>query len=207
MAVREKYRLLSLLFAHEPESETVATRVHLNTGPETVWNCILLYEEVPARPPLLLRTLLPQPVRTEGAKTTVGEAVCCTYSTGEVVKRITAADPPLRIEFEVIDQRLGIERCARTLSGSYRLFPCRDGTDVELLTNYRAYLRPRFLWRPLETLLVRQLHHHILRGIQDAILTAAAIPAMHPAVTESLQPRCVPRGGPACTISELPSRR
>jgi hypothetical protein len=207
MAERETYRLLTLLFAGKPKNEAVATRVHLDAGPETVWNRIQFYEEVPARPPFLLRTLLPQPVRTEGAKTAVGAKVRCIYSTGEVVKHITAVQPPRLIEFEVIDQRLGIERVARTLGGSYHLSPCHDGTDVELVTNYRAYLRPRFLWRPLEMLLVRQLHHHILRGIQATITFPAAMPAIRSAVTESLKPECAPRGGLACTISESRSRR
>jgi hypothetical protein len=207
MAERETYRLLTLLFAGKPKNEAVATRVHLDAGPETVWNRILLYEEVPARPPLLLRKLLPQPVRTQGAKTTVGALVRCTYSAGEIVKRITAVEPPRLIEFEVMDQRLGIERCARTLGGSYHLSPCRDGTEVELVTNYRAYLLPRSLWRPIETLLVRQLHHHILCGIRAAIPSAVARPATRPAIAESLEPQCAPPGGLACTISESRSRR
>jgi hypothetical protein len=207
MAERKTYRLLSFLFARKPESEAVATQIHFDAAPEAVWNRILFYEEVPARPPLLLRALLPRPVRTEGSKTYVGSTVRCTYSSGEVVKRITAVEPPRLIEFEVIDQRLGIERCARTLAGSYRLLACHDGTDVELVTKYRAYLRPRFLWRPLETLLVRQLHRHILCGIRAAIPLSAPKPAIRPAVTESLNPQCAPPGGLACPISESRSRR
>jgi len=201
------YRLLSFLFAGKPESEAVATRVHLDAGPETIWNRILLYEEVPARPPLLLRTLLPQPRRTEGAKTAVGALVRCIYSAGDVVKRITAVEPPHLIRFEVIEQRLGIERCARTLGGSYRFFICGDGADVELITKYSAYLHPRSLWRPLESLLVRQLHRHILRGIRAAIPVPAAIPAIRSSVPESLSSQCAPPGGLACTISESRSRR
>jgi hypothetical protein len=207
MAERETYRLLTLLFAGKPENEAVATRVHFDAGPETVWNRIQFYEEVPARPPLLLRTLLPQPMRTEGTKTAVGARVRCTYTAGEVVKRITAVESPRLIEFEVIDQRLGIERVARTLGGSYQLFSCGDGTDVELVTSYSAHLHPRLLWRPLEVVLVRQLHHHILRGIRVAIPSAVAQPTTRSTVTESLKPQCAPTGGLACTISESRSRR
>jgi hypothetical protein len=202
-----RYRLLSFLFARKPESEAVATQVHFDAGPETVWNRIQFYEEVPARPPLLLRTLLPQPLRTEGGKTASGAIVRCIYSAGEVVKRITAVEPPHLLQFEVIEQRLGIEACARTLGGSYQLSPCGNGTDVELVTNYRAYLRPRPLWRPLETLLVHQLHHHILRGIRAAVPVPAASPAILPSPPESLSSQCAPPGGLACTISESRSHR
>jgi len=207
MAESKTYRLLSFFFARKPESEAVATQFHFDAAPEAVWNRILFYEEVPVRAPLLLRTLLPQPVRTEGNKTTPGATVRCIYSAGEVVKRIIAVERTRCIKFEVIDQRLGIERCARTLAGSYRLQSCPDGTDVELVTKYRAYLRPRFLWRTIETVLVRQLHKHILGGIRASIPVTTAKPASYPTLTESLKPQSAPPGGLACTISESRSRR
>lgn len=192
---------MSFLFSRQALKEAVATRVHIHANPETVWNRILFYEEVPGRPPFLLRALLPAPVRTEGGKTDVGATVRCIYSTGEVVKCITAVDRPHRIEFEVVEQRLGIERCARTLGGSYRISPCGDGVDVELVTKYRAFLGPRRLWRFLESLLVSSLHGHILSGIRNAVPTPVSQPSACSAVAKSFTPQCVPSGGLACTIS------
>jgi hypothetical protein len=202
-----RYSLVSFLFARKPEKETVATRAHFDAGPETVWNRILFYEEVPERPPLLLRALLPEPVRTEGGKTDAGATVRCLYRQGEVVKRITAAARPHLVEFEVIEQRLGIEGCVFALGGSYRIWQCGEGSDVELRTNYRAYLRPRRLWRCLEALLVSQLHRHILRGIRAAAPVPATDSSVRPAVSESITPECAPSGGLACTISESRSHR
>ena len=49
------YRLASWLFAHGTVDETVATRFHFDASPEEVWNHIMFYEEVPGRPPFLLR--------------------------------------------------------------------------------------------------------------------------------------------------------
>lgn len=46
-------RLVSRLFAHGAVSESVATRVYFDAGPEEVWQRILLYEEVPGRVPSL----------------------------------------------------------------------------------------------------------------------------------------------------------
>lgn len=40
------------------------------------------------RPPLVLRTLLPFPLRTEGDKTREGEAVQCLYREGNLVKQL-----------------------------------------------------------------------------------------------------------------------
>lgn len=199
------YRLVSWLFAREAVCEAVATRVHLNASPEMVWNHIMLYEEVPGQPPFLLRALLPHPLRTEGDKTRVGATVCCAYREGRLVKRITSVEPPHLLKFEVIEQRLGIEGCTLTLGGSYQIYPCEDATDVLLTTNYRAYLRPRFLWQPLEALLVGQLHNHILDGIRRAILlTNRGVLA---AGAESLTPQCASAGGLAWIVSQSRSRR
>lgn len=200
-----RYRLVSWLFAREAESETVATRVHFHASPEAVWNHIMFYEEVPGRPPFLLRALFPHPVRTEGDKSRVGAMVRCVYKRGDLVKRITTVERPRFLQFDVIAQRLGIERCVLTLSGSYQIHASGDSTDVVLITNYRAYLHPRFLWRPLEALLVKQLHCHILRGVCAGVLPGN--PAIHPVVAESHSSNCAPPGDLTCTISQSCSRR
>lgn len=202
------YRLVSWLFAREAASQNdrnVETRVHFDARPEAVWNHLMFYEEVPGRAPLLLRTVFPRPLRTEGDKTLVGSAVRCEYSGGELIKRITAVEPPHFLGFEVIEQRLGIEGCIIALGGSYQIHSHDDSADVVLTTNYRAYLRPRFLWRPLESLLLGQLHRHILRGISGAMHSEN--PAVHPVVAKSSASPCAPPGGLACTASRSCSRQ
>jgi hypothetical protein len=199
------YRPVSWLFARKGVMEAVATRAHFNASPETVWNRIMFYEEVPGHPPFLLRTLLSHPVRTEGDKTRVGATVQCAYSGGDLIKRITTVEPPHFLQFEVIEQCLGIEGCILTLGGSYQIYICGGATEVVLITNYQAYLRPRYLWRPLEALLVSQLHGHILRGVFDAGLRRN--PADHLTIAESLTPQCPAPGGLECTVSPSPSRR
>ncbi len=184
------YRLASLLFARNAASESVETRVHFNASPEAVWDHIMFYEEVPGRPPFLLRALLPHPVRTEGDKTRVGATVRCAYRGGDLVKRITKVEPPHSLQFEVVGQRLGIEGCVLTLGGSYQICTSGDVTDVALTTNYQAFLRPRSLWRPLEAILVSQLHRHILRGVCSAVRPGTS--AMRPAAAEPVTPLCTP---------------
>jgi len=170
-----RHRLVSRLFAGSEVSESVAGGAYFDAAPEAVWRRLLFYEDVPGRAPLLLRAFLRRPVRTEGDKTRVGEQVRCTYSGGDLVKLITAIEPVRLLHFEVVEQNLGIEGCVRVQGGSYRCSPCGDGTFVVLVTNYRAYLHPRFLWRPLEALLVRQLHHHLLNGVRVDLLRPGAL--------------------------------
>jgi hypothetical protein len=198
------YWIVSWLLGRKAVNEAVATRVHFSASPDVVWNHIMFYEEVPGRPPFLLCTLMPHPVRTEGDKTRVGAMVRCAYSEGDLMKRITRVEPPHSLKFEVINQRLGIESCVLTLGGSFQIYTCGNATDVVLTTNYQAYLHPRYLWRPLEALLVRQLHGHIVRGVRAAVLLGE--PASRPVAAETLTVRRVPTGDLTCSVSQSRSR-
>ena len=167
-------RLASRVFARQPTSEAVETRTHFDASPEILWNRILFYEEVPGSPPLLLRMLLTCPRRTEGEKAVLGSRVRCLYTGGHLVKRITAVEPRQQLQFEVIEQKLGIESCVIATGGSYEIRSCNGGVDVALTTRYLSRLRPRALWRPLEKLVARRLHWHILNGMRSTISEADA---------------------------------
>lgn len=198
------YWLASRFFAGEAMSESVATRAHCNANAETVWDHILFYEEIPGPTPLILRALLTCPIRTEGDKGRVGTMVHCKYVGGHLVKRISGVDAPHCLQFDVIEQRLGIEDCILARGGSYQIYTRDDAVYIKLVTKYHAFLYPRFVWRLLETLLVRQLHNHILRSIRSAVI--AVDPALRPAPA-SLEPKCVTSGGLSCAVSQSSSRR
>lgn len=176
---RTRHRLASRIFGGRPSRESVATHVRIASNPETLWRCIQFYEEVPGRPPLLLRALIPAPVRSHGEKTTAGSKVLCLYDSGMLVKRITTLEKPHLIEFELLEQSLGIEQCVAAEGGSYQIHWNGHDSTVVLTTNYLAYLRPRWLWAPLEKQIVHQLHHHILRGMRKT-LAAANAPSRNP---------------------------
>lgn len=197
--------LVSRLFAREAVSGSITTCMHFQAEPQTIWNSILFYEEVPRVPPLLLRTFLSCPLGTEGNKTRIGELVRCIYHAGHLIKSITAVTPGRLLQFEVVEQHLGFEDCVLTRGGSYSLSPCGHGTDVTLVTNYWAYLHPRGLWSLLEALLVHRLHRHILDGLRTALL-----PARSPARATLPSPRWPLHrspGGFSCTASRACSRR
>ena len=160
------YRVVSALFGGAGVQEAVTTTLRLDADPGTVWDRLVFYEEVPEAPSWLLRALLPCPVRTEGDKRRIGAIVRCAYSGGSLAKRITAVEAPRLLRFEVVEQHLGIEGCIQTRGGSYHIQSCDAATDVALITNYEAYLRPRSLWRHVEAVLVDRLHRHVLSGIR-----------------------------------------
>jgi len=144
----------------------VVTRATIDASPEEVWRRIAFYEDIPQRPPWVLRVLLPVPLRTSKPGLHVGAMVECSYSGGGALrKKITAVEPPALVRFDVVDQRLGIESLVTTVAGSYESRPSAQGSEVALTTRYRGGLRPRWLWRTPERWLAGQLHRHILRGM------------------------------------------
>jgi hypothetical protein len=151
------------------KAERVTTRLWLAAPPDAVWEGLMFYEDVPRRPSRILRLLLPLPARSEGDKRRVGASVHCVYSRGYLVKRITMVEAARRLEFEIVEQHLGIETKVITHRGSYQLVDVRGGTELLLTTWYWGRLRPRFLWRAIERLLCHRLHRHVLYGMRDAL--------------------------------------
>jgi hypothetical protein len=164
---REYLWLVGRLFPPNRAIDVVTTTSAFDAPPEEMWRRMLFYEEVPQRPPLLLRMFLPCPVKTTGGGRHVGAEVRCTYSRGGLVKRITVLEEPRFARFEVLEQQLGIERCMTTVEGSYEFRADGQGTALSLTTQYRGHLRPRRLWRSFERLLAHQLHRHILAGMGE----------------------------------------
>jgi len=152
-------------FPKNSRLDAVTTTVDLDVLSARVWEMLKFYEEVPTRPSALLRLVLPTPERSEGQKARPGALIRCRYEGGYLVKRITVADQPHLLRFEVLEQHLGIENCLSLGEGSYEIQERGTGCVVLLTTAYRGHLRPRFLWRPLERALAHAVHRHILGGI------------------------------------------
>jgi hypothetical protein len=142
-------------------TECVITAERLAVPAERIWQSLLTYEEVRERPAWWLRLLIPRPLGTEGDKTVPGTLVRCRYETGSLMKRITRVEPPGTLEFEVVDQRIGLEPQIVALGGGYRI----AGGELVLETRYESRLRPRWFWRPIEAFVAHAFHRHILRSI------------------------------------------
>ncbi len=166
------------LFAPSSQLEEITTRMQLPAPPDRVWASLKFYEEVPSRPGVLLRIGLPAPVRSEGDKLKVGGQVRCVYEGGYVLKRTTSTEPPNVLRFEVLEQRLNLERCLTLSDGVYEIHAVPGGSEVALTTKYRGHLRPRVLFRPLEQRLTHEIHGHILAGMRTALAAAAAAPVL-----------------------------
>jgi hypothetical protein len=153
-----------------PEPERVITGIRFAASAETVWVGLMFYEELPRRPPLLLRLILPAPTRAEGRKSAVGDQTRCLYEGGHLVKRITSIDRLRHSRFEIAEQRLRIAGGVRLEGGGYSLSELPDGsTRVELETRYISPWFPRWLCRPIEAAVCHAFHRHLLGAMRRAV--------------------------------------
>jgi hypothetical protein len=150
-------------------ADDVVTRACLAWRPDSVWRCLIFFEDVPYGRWSLFRFVLPRALRSEGDKSKVGNIVRCVYEGGHLIKRITAVEPERYLRFEVIEQHLGIERVFRAHRGAYELRQALLGTELALTTQYSGSLWPRFLWRHVERFFGHRFHQHILLGIREAL--------------------------------------
>lgn len=156
---------------------TVVTRAAFAACPAHVWDALVFYEQIDVRPPLLLRFLLPIPIRTEPAKSSVGDEVRCLYEGGHLVKRIARMDRERLYAFDVVEQRLAVGGGLRLHGGWYGLRGLPDGgTEVEVGTRYASPMRPRWIFRLVEAAMCHRFHRHILAALGRRVQSDASRP-------------------------------
>lgn len=146
------------------------TGMRFSASPLEVWDGLMFYEQIPRRPPLHLRLLLPSPIRAEGRHSAVGDETTCVYDEGHLLKRVTRIDPWRHYGFDVVAQELAIGREIRLTGGSYTLLELPDGsTRIELVTRYVSSVRPRWVWRRIEAAVCHAFHRHILGAMRHDV--------------------------------------
>ncbi len=157
--------------AHPPRS--VVTRIRFAAAAEQVWDVLLYYEQIEERPPLLLRLLLPVPIRTEGSKAKVGDEARCSYEGGHLLKRVTHVDRGHHYGFEVVEQNLVLGGGLALTGGCYTLRELPEGsTEVAVTTRYTSNRRPRWLFLPIETAVCHLFHRHLLTAMRRRVKPA-----------------------------------
>lgn len=165
---------IARIFAGKPVFALSKTESVFPMSAEQAWPSIAFYEELLSPLPFLLRLAVPEPLGVEGKKTGVGSEVYCVYRLGHLRKRVTQMDAPHTLRFEVLEQDLGIEDGLRASSGYYVLEPIPEGCRIQVGTHYESRMHPRWLWRPIEEILLHALHSHILENMKDSALRTLA---------------------------------
>lgn len=160
----------SAIMAVAQPSTSISTRMKFAASPEQVWGGLLFYEQIEERPPLHLRLLLPLPIRTEGAKSEVGDEARCSYEGGHLLKRIIRIDPGRHYGFEVVEQNLAVGGGLALSGGCYTLRELPGGcTEVAVTTRYVSLRRPGWLWRPVEAIVCHMFHRHLLAAMRRKV--------------------------------------
>jgi len=149
---------------------SVVTRMVFAAPPAQVWDGLVFYEELAARPPWHLRLLLPVPIGTDGKVSAVGDEATCLYEGGHLLKRITRIETGDLYEFEVAEQALSIGGGMRLSGGRYTLRALPDAqTEVALETRYLSRKWPRWFWRPLEKMVCHLFHRYLLGSMRRQV--------------------------------------
>lgn len=152
----------------DPDSETIITTRIVDGTPEELWESIQFYEEVEGHRPRLLVLALPKPLYTRGSIDEPGDEKQCVYDKGHITKRVTEVKPGEVLAFDVIEQIDFENRSVRLISGRFLFEPvdeCR--TRITLETTYEPKLQARPIWRPYEIAVTRELHEHVIFGMEQ----------------------------------------
>ena len=150
---------------------SIVTHLTIGASVEKVWNGLLCYEDIAHKSPLLLRLLLPRPMPAGSQDRAMAGETTLRYEDGHYTKRVTEREPPNRYEFEVIDQSLSADRGVTLLSGNFQLRTlATDQTDLAMTTRYTSRIAPRWLAEPVEAMLCRRLHRHVLDAVRAKVL-------------------------------------
>ena len=146
----------------------VCTSGHLSCEARSAWEKVCFYEHIEIQPSLLLRTVLPVPLRTTGAYQKVGDLSRCLYSDGGyLTKRITHVAGGERIDFEIVEQSIRYATGIVLKGGTIQVEPHDDdSSSVRMLTRYELRRSARFIPRVFINYVVAAMHKIVIRDMQ-----------------------------------------
>jgi hypothetical protein len=146
---------------------TIVTHRNIAASPDRVWASLRFYEDLEQKAPFLLRLLLPRPLPAAPSTRVEGDEKTLRYEDGHYAKRVSRLEPQRHHEFDVIEQRLASDRGVMLLGGAYTLRALSaNQTDLAITTRYTSRIGPRWFAEPIEGLICRRLHKHLLDAIQ-----------------------------------------
>jgi hypothetical protein len=164
-----------------PTLYEVTTSIEIAASPETVWQHVIAYSEMPEPTEWLFRTGIgyPRRVRLEGAG--VGATRYCDFSTGSFVEPITVWQPARRLEFDVVASPAPMQEWSpygevhpahlhgyfNSRKGRFVLKALANGhTLLEGTSWYEHGLEPGPYWRWWTDRVVHRIHRRVLTHIK-----------------------------------------
>jgi hypothetical protein len=146
-----------------------------------VWNRVVQFKEIQARPAWYFRGGIAYPIRATIDGNGVGAIRRCEFSTGAFVEPITVWDEPRRLAFDVTQQPPPLKELSiysevyaphvngyfRSDRGEFRLIALPGGrTRLEGHTWYSVAIQPQGYWRGISELLLHRIHRRVLDQVK-----------------------------------------
>jgi uncharacterized membrane protein YhaH (DUF805 family) len=164
----------------QPPRLAVVTAVEIDAPPETVWEHVVSFAELPEPDDWLFHTGAAYPVRAEMHGQGVGAVRHCVFSTGAFVEPIEVWDEPRQLRFTVAEQPPPLKEWSPwdihpphldhylvSERGQFLLTPLPDGrTRLEGTTWYTNKMWPAFYWQLWSDMAIHRIHKRVLNHIK-----------------------------------------
>jgi Polyketide cyclase / dehydrase and lipid transport len=164
-----------------PAQYSVTTTVDISATPETVWDHVVQFSQLPPPTDLFFRAGIAYPIRARIWGHGVGAVRHCEFSTGPFVEPITTWDEPRLLAFDVTEQPHPMRELSpyreldtphlngffQSRHGQFLLTRLADGsTRLSGTTWYTQSLWPGSYWRLWSDYLVHKIHSRVLEHIK-----------------------------------------
>ena len=158
------------------QTHFVVSSGHLACEARRAWEKVCFYEHIALQPSLLLRTVLPVPLRTTGAYRKVGDISRCMYSDGGyLAKKIRTIVDGHRIDFDIIEQSIRYAARIALRGGTIQIDSHADNTSsVRMLTRYEVRGAARLIPRVFINRVVSAMHKIVIRDMQARLAPSPA---------------------------------
>jgi uncharacterized membrane protein YhaH (DUF805 family) len=165
-----------------PQVYEVKTSVVIKSDPETVWNHVVSFSQLPPPTEAMFKTGLAYPIRAEMHGRGVGAERHGVFSTGAFVEPITVWDEPRLLAFDVASQPPAMKELSIYSNvhpphldgyfiaqrGQFELKPLPDGTTLlEGTTWYQNRYWPAPYWHLWSDYIMDVLHKRVLLHIKS----------------------------------------
>ena len=165
----------------KPLSFAVTSTIEVNAPPQTVWQNVVSFSELPPVEDWLFKTGLAYPIRAKINGTGVGAIRHCEFSTGPFVEPITIWNEPTHLRFGVTSMPQPMQEWTfykhihpphldgyfKTTQGEFRLESIGNGqTRLHGTTWYQNDLSPAHYWKIWSDFLIHRIHLRVLKHVK-----------------------------------------
>jgi len=157
-------------FTNVPKLDKVETERIYPFPPEQVFDAVKSMDTVVARKQLLMYLDLPIPRKCVLDSAEIGGIRTCYFSGGTITEKITEIEKGKVLRMDVISFNLMVSKWLGFQEAIY-YFESVDGNSCRMtrITTYTSALSPRFYWRPLEKVGIKEEHEYVFDGVQHKL--------------------------------------